>query len=67
MKRLLGSSWWYVSQPDLWRLVAWTGFFLIVSPMTATGADRLPPPNIVVIVADDLRADALGCMGHPIV
>jgi arylsulfatase A-like enzyme len=29
--------------------------------------DKPRPPNIIVLVADDLRADTLGCMGHPVV
>lgn len=56
MKRVRASRWW---------LVAWA---LIFQPLSAVqAAEQKTPPNIVVLVADDLRADALGCMGNPIV
>lgn len=35
------------------------------APAARTGARR--PPNLVVILSDDHRADALGCAGHPFV
>src|SRR5206468_922589 len=31
----------------------------------ADAADHAPRPNIVFILVDDLRWDALGCTGHP--
>ena len=36
--------------------------FSDVLPHSAQAADR---PNVLVILCDDLRWDALGCMGHP--
>src|SRR5215213_10203800 len=33
----------------------------------ASAAAPAPRPNIVFILVDDLRWDALGCMGHPFV
>lgn len=36
--------------------------FLALFSSLSVAAER---PNIVLIVCDDLRADALGCMGHP--
>ncbi len=36
-----------------------------LSAMPARAADR--PPNIIVLLGDDHRSDALGCMGNPIV
>src|SRR5687767_5226455 len=42
----------------------YSALILILSTVPAVAADR---PNLVVIVADDLRWDALGFMGDPIV
>lgn len=42
---------------------------LLVAPSAARAAEVAASavrPNIVVIVADDLRWDALGCAGHPL-
>ncbi len=36
-------------------------------PCPATAAEAANRPNIVFILADDLRRDALGCTGHPFV
>ncbi len=47
------------------RLIAWflPGVFLsLAKPIHA--AD-LAPPNVIVILIDDLRHDSLGCTGHP--
>jgi N-acetylglucosamine-6-sulfatase len=40
--------------------------FVLFSNFTFA-ADSTPRPNIVFILVDDLRWDALGCMGHPFV
>lgn len=39
---------------------------LLMAPF-ARGAESPPHPNIVFILVDDLRWDALGCAGHPFV
>jgi N-acetylglucosamine-6-sulfatase len=41
--------------------------FLLVTVAVITGCSRTPerPPNVVVILVDDLRWDDLGVMGHP--
>ena len=41
--------------------------FLITLSETAPAADAASRPNIVFILVDDLRWDALGCTGHPFV
>src|SRR6266516_57015 len=41
--------------------------FLPLGARTALGAEPAPKPNIIFILVDDLRWDALGCMGHPFV
>lgn len=48
------------------RMVALTVLLLTGSAARAkkTGADNAGPPNILVIVVDDLRGDALGATGH---
>src|SRR5437879_5856620 len=33
--------------------------------LTSGAAQTAPRPNIIFILVDDLRWDALGCMGHP--
>lgn len=40
---------------------------LVVALCVAAPVRANAPPNIVVIVSDDHRADILGCAGHPIV
>ena len=30
-------------------------------------AESAPPPNFLVLVVDDLRRDALGCYGNPVI
>jgi N-acetylglucosamine-6-sulfatase len=47
----------------------WVGLLLSVSFLSAALAQPPPSnrPNFVVILLDDLRADALGCTGHPFV
>ena len=42
-------------------------FLAIVASPPGIGSAGEPPPNVVVIVSDDHRADVLGCAGHPIV
>src|SRR5213592_4771205 len=45
-------------------------FFLLlalVSQLASQAADAPARPNIIFILVDDLRWDALGCMGHPFV
>ena len=39
--------------------------FLIAALGVALAADAAPP-NLVFILADDLRADAMGCAGNPV-
>src|SRR6266542_2463136 len=53
-----------------------TGFFanvkrlvaplLVASALSAPAADASARPNIIFILVDDLRWDALSCMGHPV-
>ena len=40
---------------------------LSASGLGAGAAETSPPPNLVVIVVDDLRWDEIGCAGHPFV
>lgn len=42
--------------------VLWRG-----SPALLRGAELEQPPNIVVVLVDDLRWDEIGCVGHPFV
>src|SRR5947208_13321177 len=46
---------------QMWHVVL---FVLFLSSLAARGSER---PNIIFILVDDLRWDALGCMGHPFV
>src|SRR4051794_11106637 len=41
------------------------GLVLLALSGRAGRAGAAQPPNVVVIVADDLRWDALACTGHP--
>ena len=49
----------------------WLWFVCIAVWLTAKSelaiAEECPRPNVVIILMDDLRADALGCAGHPFV
>lgn len=49
----------------MWRLLACS---VIATVLMADAAAAAPPvsPNIVVLLADDLRADCLGTAGHPL-
>ena len=38
-------------------------FVLVFPPLSSVAAE--PPPNIIVILADDLGYGDLGCYGHP--
>ncbi len=40
---------------------------LMFCALTTSGAQPFPRPNIVFILVDDLRWDALGVAGHPFV
>src|SRR5688572_29253424 len=40
---------------------------IAAGPFAAQAGERAKRPNIVLILADDLRWDALGCTGHPFV
>jgi len=40
---------------------------LIATVATARAADREPRPNVVLLLADDMRPDALGFLGHAVV
>ncbi len=40
-------------------------FVLVASQVVALADEPRKPPNIVFIIADDLRFDLLGCNGHP--
>jgi len=42
-------------------------FISLLFPCCSFAADSAKRPNIVFILMDDLRWDALGCMGHPFV
>ncbi len=46
------------------RLIAATITILVATNLAARGADR---PNIIYLMTDDQRADALGCMGNPVI
>ena len=39
---------------------------LSLLPLTSTPAASKPHPNVLVIITDDQRWDALGCLGHPL-
>lgn len=41
-------------------------FGFLVWANSAFPAETAPRPNIIFVLVDDLRWDALGCMGHPI-
>src|SRR6266404_3149913 len=48
-------------------LAVWSFFLLLLSAPTGRSAEAYAHPNIIFILVDDLRWDALGCMGHPFV
>ena len=37
----------------------------LAAPAILTGKPAAAPPNVVYIVCDQLRGDALSCLGHP--
>jgi arylsulfatase A-like enzyme len=43
--------------------VLWISALLVFALSSARGAER--PPNVLIIIPDQLRAQALGCMGNP--
>ena len=45
------------------RTHAYVLFFLLIAWLPASAAQR---PNVLVIITDDQRWDALGCLGHPL-
>jgi N-acetylglucosamine-6-sulfatase len=47
----------------LYRLVV--GLATVTAAATARAADDSKRPNVVFVLVDDLRWDALGCTGHP--
>ena len=47
-------------------LMSWVVVFGLAAP-AARAVEILSKPNIIFILVDDLRWDALGCMGHPFV
>ena len=51
-----------VSRPNPRRFAAWCALLLVGVGCFAAGADR---PNIIFILADDVRWDDLGATGHP--
>jgi arylsulfatase A-like enzyme len=44
-----------------------TGMTASAAPVKAPRSRRSKPPNIIFILTDDQRFDALGCMGNPII
>jgi arylsulfatase A-like enzyme len=50
-------------------LLRFMALWMGVTTVTCTlqGAEANPRPNIILILLDDLRGDALGCTGHPFV
>jgi len=49
------------------QAVAVTLICTFLAMTTVVSAERAERPNIIFILVDDLRWDALGCMGHPFV
>src|SRR6266478_1631000 len=50
----------------LTQTLAGAGSLLLFSSVPLRAADAPARPNIIFILVDDLRWDALGCMGHPV-
>ena len=48
------------------RRVAFLGLFCLLGSATSLRGAEPSRPNIVVLIADDLRADCLSCAGHPL-
>ena len=46
-------------------VICWVMLGITLVPLGLTAADNSARPNIVFILMDDLRWDALGCTGHP--
>lgn len=46
---------------------AWAVWAVIMGLTAGRLAAVQPPPNIIVVIVDDLRWDDLGCMGNPVV
>ncbi len=40
---------------------------MAVISLTNSGSDKGVKPNVLLILADDLRADALGCYGNNVI
>ncbi len=43
------------------------GFLMVIAPRDGWAADRPQPPNVIVIVADDLGFGDLGCYGSKVI
>ena len=56
------SCYWHL-QRTIWLAVM--GLLMVIPEVSA--ADMPARPNVLVILVDDLRWDALGCTGHPFV
>ena len=57
-----------MGRPRRRRALRWTGLFpaLLAAGLAAPGALAAPkPPNVLLVVVDDLRFDDLGATGHP--
>jgi hypothetical protein len=48
------------------RLTCMVALLVLAGGLAAPAADAPAKPNIVFILVDDLRWDALSCMGHPV-
>ena len=42
-----------------------SAFFFVQSSSSLFADQNSPRPNVVFVLTDDQRSDALGCMGHP--